>query len=293
MPMPATTRVLGPAIAPKRKWLPDDMPWGGIAIFTGICVVVVALAIGGWYASTAIGDAIASARPAVGKGATTTNSTPTASAAAGASSPAGSATPAAAVAAPLQALKSAADSAANAAKSVAQLPASVLPDSHASCMAQRDKLAAELRQAATGLQDAARQKQATQECGEIIVKLQDLAIRWHLLPPMTDGERNEFNQRALADFERIRRGERPEPFKIDVQNDAALAVVFELQPVQVALGDILTFAHKPPAPPANAAEESYVQVSDACRQMCRELYSVDTPPDCERKSLQHSSLNRP
>ncbi len=282
MPMPATTRVLGPAIAPKRKWLPDDMPWGGIAIFTGICVVVVALAIGGWYASTAIGDAIASAGPAAGKGATTTSSTPAASATAGASSPANSTSPAAAVAAPLQALKSAADTAANAAKSVAQLPASVLPDSHASCMAQRDKLAAEFRQAAAGLQDPARQKQATQQCAEIIVKLQDLAIRWHLLPPMTDGERQNFSERFQAEFERFQRGERPEPFKVDVQNDAALAVMFELQPVQVALGDTLIFAYNPPKPPANSADESYVKVSDACRQMCRESYAVRTVADCER-----------
>jgi hypothetical protein len=273
MPVPATTRVLGPAIVPKRRWLPEDVPWAGIAIFIGICVAVIGLAIGGYYASTAIGDAIASARPAAGKGSATTNATPAS---------ATSATPAAAVAAPLQALKSAADSAANAARNVAQLPASVLPDTHASCLAERDKLTAELRQVAAGLQDPARQKQVTQQCAEIIIKLQDLAIRWHLLPPMTEGERNEFNQRALADFERIRRGERPEPLKFDFQNDAALAVLLELQPVQVVLADALTFAHKPPAPPANVADESYVQVSDACRQMCRELYAVRTLADCER-----------
>ena len=182
--MPATTRVLGPAIIPKRRWLPDDVPWGGIAIFTGICVAVIGLAIGGYYATTAIGDAIASARPAAGNGSATTNSTP-ASATGGPGSPTGPTTPASSASSPLQAIKSAADSAANAAKSVAQFPASVLPDSHTSCMAERDKLVADLRQAAAGLQDPARQQQATQQCAEIIVKLQDLAIRWYLLPPMT------------------------------------------------------------------------------------------------------------
>ena len=242
---PATTRVLGPAIAPQRRRLPEDMPWGLLAAGAGLCIVVSAIVIGGWFAAAALGTAASEAPDASPAEPSITESL-----------------------------------AGVAQRLAAQIPASGLADSHLSCLAEWDRIRAEGRRLRELVAQGNTSDETMRQCGDLIREARDLVIRWHALPPMTEAERQVFRAREDEYDRDSRAGREPEERKRGL-NEVGLGFVSEWNRIVFRVMDIVGLAHDP-VKPANELEESYDQVCQACGDLGRQIYRVKGLADCER-----------
>lgn len=168
----------------------------------------------------------------------------------------------------------------------AQLPIKVSGDTHLTCLAERDRIKEEL----TALRELVRQGNANDEalrkCAALVLKIDDLSIRWHLLPPMTEAERQVFNERFLTEArEDLAGNKRPaEPIKIDLASEAGetpLAVMFEMIEPLMRLSDVMRDVTAKPIAPSSPLDETYVQVCRSCRAVCRHLYRIQDAGDCD------------
>jgi hypothetical protein len=266
-PPPPPTRTLDPKVYPRMQWLPDDVPWGVIATIAGVVVLGIGLYIGARYAF----DAVQQAMPARQKGSDGAGATANGQPTMPVTPPAGSA----------QAVVDAADKFVETISSGVKTP-KLFGDTHASCLDERDKLAADVEQLGRQLQQNAGTSDLTVRAAELVLKIDDLAIRWHALPPMTSAERQAFIDRYADRAREIMEGRQREPIRIDATDDTAMSIWFELMLPESRLSSVIRYASSPPEPPANVLEESYESIGRTCRELCRELSTVKTASDCQR-----------
>lgn len=255
-PPPPAARVLTPTIYPYRSWIPQ----GGAlaAIVVGVLIVLIlVLGIGGKIAY----DSVMASLPITKDGAKSNGS--------GSKS------------------VSRGDSGTNLVGRLAEAasalsPSNLLPDTHASCTAEREKLDEEARLLADRFREQGTpSEESGKELIDLMLRMEDLALRWHKLGPMTESERQTFLERektnARATFDRSGGN----PSALGMNFDASLAAMMLLLEAEVHLGQVNDMALNPTAPPSGTAEEQYEEVCRACHRACERIFAIRGPRDVD------------
>jgi len=269
-PIAPATRVLEPVVYPHR-----DIPWALIAIGTGLCLVLGLIFFGGWQAYQTIAAVVANSSSEQSEPATTAAS----AAATGAAADVADRVAADATAA-MQGAGKVIDRVASAVTDSIEVP-KILPDSHDRCADERERLQAEYLRIRDEF--AARQKGDTaKKLLDLQLRTEDLAIRWYLLPPMTDGERERLKPRL---FEQMQRGFSGNPIG---EPDSAFDGDPSARTIAVGLNNSersLTLAIAMSASPPKAQgtfEQRCAELADGSREVCKQLYSVHSIDDVDR-----------
>jgi hypothetical protein len=124
----------------------------------------------------------------------------------------------------------------------------------------------------------------TKKLLDLQLRTEDLAIRWYLLPPMTDGERERLKPRL---FEQMQRGFSGNPLG---EPDSAFESDLSVRTIAVGLNNSergLTLAIAMSASPPKAQgpfEQKYAELAAGSRDVCKQLYTVRSIDDVERVS---------
>ena len=255
-PPPPSARLLNPTIYPRRSWIPQ----GGALVATVAGVLIVLLLILGIGGKVAY-DSIMASLPIREDGAKS-NSASTNNESGG------------------NTATNFVDRLAEAASALS--PSNLLPDTHASCAAEREKLEEEARLLAERFRE---QGAATEESGkeliELMLRMEDLALRWHKLGSMTESERQTFLEREKANarvtFDSPGAGSPP----LGMNFDASLAAAMFLLEAEVHLGQVIDMALNPTEPPSGTAEEQYEEVCRACHRACERIVAIRGPGDAD------------
>jgi len=269
-PIVPASRVLEPVVYPHR-----DIPWVMIAAGTALCLVLGLILFGGWQAYRAIDAAIANSSSEQGELASSAASDLGAGAVADTADQVAS-DAAAAVAGAGKVI----DRVASAVTDSIEVP-KILPDSHDRCADERERLQADyvkIREEFAG----GKQIDTAKKLLDLQLRTEDLAIRWYLLPPMTEAERDRLKPRL---FEQIQRGFGGNPIG---EPDAAFDSEPSARMVAISLNNsvrsvTLAIAMSVSPPKAEGLfEQKCAELADGSREMCKQLYSVHSPADIDR-----------
>jgi len=270
-PIVPASRVLEPVVYPHY-----DIPWALIAIGTGLCLVLGLIVFGGWQAYRAIDAVIANSPSTQGELASSVASD------LGAGAVADTADQVAAdAAAVVSKAGKAIDQVAEAVTSSVKVP-KLLPDTHARCASERAKLRAEIN----GLADSIRAGTLTVDqiprLADLTQRLGDLTIRWHLLPPMTEAERESLAGQVTPAALNID----PDTGKANIEGaklDPTVGfLILHIGLTDMALAKVVEAQANGSPRPANELEQRNLDACQAIREASRHLFAVRAPADLER-----------
>jgi hypothetical protein len=266
-PIAPATRVLEPVVYPRR-----EIPWTLFAIGTGLCLVLGLILLGGWQAYKVVSALVEQSSSESGALATGDLG---AGAVADVADQA-SADAAAAVAGAGKVI----DRLAGAVSSSIELP-KILTDTHERLADERARLKADYQKIREAF--AAGQKaDAARNLADLKLRTEDLAIRWFLLAPMTDAQRERLLPRLKDElqtgFGGNPIGEPDRAFDSDPEAGALAQKINEAERMLVIAASMAAV----PSTPQGLVEEKLAEAAAAGRELCRQLYSVRSVADMDR-----------
>jgi hypothetical protein len=157
----------------------------------------------------------------------------------------------------------------------------ILPDSHDRCADERERLQADymrIRDEFAG----GKSSDTAKKLMDLQMRTEDLAIRWYLLPPMTEAERDRLKPRL---FEQMQRGFGGNPLdKPDAAFDSEPSVSILAVNLNNAVRSVTLAIALSVSPPQGETpfEKKCAELADGSRELCRQFYSVHSPDDIER-----------